>query len=87
MSDPRTYQIGGDHYKSLAIQPIEFCEANRLSACESSVVKYVCRHRSKNGKEDLLKARHYIDLLIAFEYGTESGDGIIDQPTGEKSES
>jgi hypothetical protein len=27
------------------------------------------RHKEKNGIEDLKKARHYIDLLIEFEYG------------------
>lgn len=25
-------------------------------------------HRDKNGKEDLLKARHFIDMLIELEY-------------------
>jgi len=31
-------------------------------------VKYVCRHNLKGGLKDLLKARHYIDLLIEWEY-------------------
>ena len=38
--------------------------ANNMSYCEANVVKYVSRWRSKNGVEDLRKARHYIDLLI-----------------------
>lgn len=29
-----------------------------------NVVKYLVRHRKKNGKEDLLKARKYLDKLI-----------------------
>lgn len=61
-------QIGGDHYRRFAIQPIEFITKNRLGFCEGNVVKYICRHPFKNGKEDLLKARHYIDLLIESAY-------------------
>lgn len=30
------------------------------------------RFRKKNGKEDLLKARFFIDKLIELEYGEES---------------
>lgn len=61
-------QIGGDHYRRFAIQPIEFITKNKLGFCEGNVVKYICRYPFKNGKEDLLKARHYIDLLIQSEY-------------------
>lgn len=61
-------QIGGDHYRRFAIQPIEFITKNKLGFCEGNVVKYICRHPFKNGKEDLLKARHYIDLLIESVY-------------------
>lgn len=67
-TNPLSTQEGGDHYKSMAIQPVEFITANGLGYCEGNVVKYVSRHASKNGKEDLLKARHYIDLLIQFKY-------------------
>jgi hypothetical protein len=61
-------QIGGDHYASLKIQPTEFIHANGVPFIEGNVIKYVMRHRQKNGIEDLKKARHYIDLLIQFEY-------------------
>jgi hypothetical protein len=54
-------------YRDFAIQPVEFCQKNRLGWCESNVVKYVCRWRNKNGLEDLKKAKHYIDLLIELE--------------------
>ena len=59
---------GGSHYQDLKITPIEYAMANNLNACEFSVVKYISRHRDKNGKEDLLKAKDFIDMLIAFEY-------------------
>lgn len=62
-------QIGGNHYKDLKIQPIEFIHANNIPFCEANAIKYLCRWRNKNGKQDLEKARHYIDLLIQLEYG------------------
>jgi hypothetical protein len=62
-------QEGGEHYKRLAIQPIDFIQANNLNFCEGNVVKYLCRHRLKGGAEDLRKAKHYIDLLLEHEYG------------------
>lgn len=64
-------QIGGVHYKALPIQPVEFCHANNIPFLEGSVIKYVVRHRSKNGRQDLEKARHFIDLLIEMEYGSD----------------
>lgn len=63
-------QEGGNHYKNYKIQPIEFIHTNNIPFIESNIIKYVMRHRDKNGKEDLLKAKHYIDLLIKLEYET-----------------
>lgn len=34
---------------------------------ESNIIKYILRHREKNGLEDLKKARTYLDRLIAQE--------------------
>jgi len=62
-------QIGGDHYKRLAIQPFEYIHKNNLSFGQGNVIKYTTRYKYKNGLEDLKKARHYIDLLIQEEYG------------------
>lgn len=61
-------QVGGNHYRDMKIQPIEFIQANGLNFCQGNVVKYITRYKHKNGKEDLLKARHYIDLLLQYEY-------------------
>jgi len=60
-------QIGGDHYKSMAIQPVEFIIANDLGFCEGNAIKYICRYKSKNGIEDLEKAKHYLNMLIEQE--------------------
>jgi hypothetical protein len=59
-----TKQVGGDHYKKLKIQPIEYINANGIGYCEGNVIKYVTRWREKGGVGDLLKAMHYIELLI-----------------------
>lgn len=55
-------QVGGDHYRNKAIQPVEFAMANDLDACAYSILKYVTRHREKNGRVDLEKALHFVDL-------------------------
>lgn len=59
-------QVGGRHYKS-AIQPIDYIDANSLGFHEGNVVKYVTRWRKKDGLQDLLKARDYLDRLIKRE--------------------
>lgn len=61
-------QEGGDHYKHLSIQPVEFCQRNNLDYCEANVVKYVCRHHNKDGAADIRKAIHYLELLLEIEY-------------------
>lgn len=68
---PSSIQKGGTHYKRYVIQPTEFIYKNSIPFIEGNIIKYVLRHRDKSGIDDLLKARHYIDLLIEFEY--ESG--------------
>lgn len=68
---PSDIQIGGLHYKDMPIQPTYFTYVNRLDGLQHSVIKYICRYKSKGGLEDLKKARHYIDLLIEYEYGKE----------------
>jgi hypothetical protein len=67
--DSLTTQIGGDHYKKLAIQPIEYIHKNQIGFVEGSVIKYVSRWKNKNGVEDLKKARHLLDMLIEMEGG------------------
>lgn len=60
-------QEGGRHYADMAIQPVEFIHANSIPYFEGNVIKYVSRWRNKNGVADLLKAKHYIELLIELE--------------------
>ena len=64
-------QEGGSHYKNLKIQPMQYALENKLDYAQANVVKYVTRHKEKNGKEDLLKAIHNLELMIEFYYGDE----------------
>lgn len=60
-------QVAGNHYKDLAIQPVEYIHANNIGYFEGNVIKYVSRWKAKNGIKDLEKAKHYIELLIELE--------------------
>jgi hypothetical protein len=61
-------QVAGNHYRDLKIQPVTYIHENGLGFCEGSVIKYVTRHKNKNGVEDLKKAIHFLQLLIELEY-------------------
>lgn len=64
-ADPFDAQEGGTHYKDMAIQPMQYILANDIGFAEGAVIKYVSRWRRKGGLEDLRKARHTLDMLIA----------------------
>ncbi|MCQ4311735.1 DUF3310 domain-containing protein [Pseudomonas stutzeri] len=55
-------QVDGKHYSQMPIQPVHFGMVNRLDACAYSILKYVSRHRQKNGRVDVQKALHFIEL-------------------------
>ena len=52
------------HYTRFAIEPIEFIIRNSLSFWQGNIIKYILRYDAKNGIEDLLKARQYLDKQI-----------------------
>ena len=57
-------QVGGKHYLKYKIQPSRFVVENKLLYPEGCVIKYILRHQDKGGKQDLLKAKHFIDMII-----------------------
>jgi len=68
----RDKQIGGDHYRKLAIEPIDYAEANYpkeqfIGFLRVSIEKYLARYKDKNGIEDLQKAMDYLERLIEIE--------------------
>jgi len=62
-------QVGGNHYIDFKIMPIEYISKNKLDFLEGNIVKYISRHRNKNGAEDIRKIIHYAELILELEYG------------------
>jgi hypothetical protein len=62
-------QVGGSHYKDMKIQPAEYTHANGIGHLAGDAIAYISRYKSKNGRQDLEKAIHSIQLLIQLEYG------------------
>ena len=60
----------------MAIQPSEFINKNNIPFAEGNAIKYLCRHKQKNQKQDLLKAKHYIDMAIDRDYPDEVKEEI-----------
>ena len=54
-------------YYGSQIDVIEFVQANNLDFMQGNVIKYITRYKSKNGIEDLYKAKEYIDRIIQKE--------------------
>ena len=79
-TDAYNKQIGGNHYKDMAIQPSEFINKNKLQFAEGNAIKYICRHSLKGGKQDLEKAKHYIDMIIERDYPEDTPDIDINNP-------
>jgi Protein of unknwon function (DUF3310) len=64
-------QISGNHYSKLKIQPMEYALANNLNYGQANAIKYITRYADKNGKQDLEKAIHCIQLLMDYKYPEE----------------
>ena len=58
-------------YYGTGLDVIDFCQKNNLDFMQGNVIKYVTRYKGKNGKEDLLKAKEYIDRIIKENYREE----------------
>lgn len=57
-----------NHYTNGAIETIDIIKNNVAdfpSYLEGNILKYMSRYRHKNGVEDLLKARWYLDKLLS----------------------
>lgn len=59
---PSHYHKNKDH------DVYSFVHHNQLGMLEGNVIKYVARHKKKNGKEDLLKAIETLNRLIELNY-------------------
>lgn len=66
--NPASKQVGGSHYQTKGVQHVQFCQHNRIPWCEAAAIKYLIRHRLKNGKQDLEKAKHYLEFCCFEDY-------------------
>lgn len=66
-------QVGGTHYKNLKIQPIELITIADLNFFQGNIVKYISRYNSKNGVEDVKKAKHYAQLAFELQPNNHAG--------------
>jgi hypothetical protein len=71
--DASKKQVGGSHYKDCPVQPTEYIVKNKLGWCEGNAVKYITRHNKKGeGRVDIEKAIHYLNLLLWMEYAEDA---------------
>jgi hypothetical protein len=57
-------QEGGDHYQNGGVQHWDFTWEHDYDQFEYAITKYVSRFHLKNGMEDLMKAKHYLDKYM-----------------------
>lgn len=60
-------EVGGTHYQQ-PIQPWDYIYANHLGFDEGNIVKYISRHKEKNGAEDIKKAISYCKHILKTQY-------------------
>ena len=61
-------QVGGQHYRSMKVQTSQFINEKNLPFAEGNAIKYICRHKLKGKKEDILKAIHYLEMILERDY-------------------
>lgn len=64
-----------NHYRGNGLQPFDVINAFGLDFYEGNALKYLLRWRKKNGIEDLVKARTYIQQLIDREQSARPSGG------------
>ena len=58
-------QVGGAHYDNKdKPQHWDLIDEFKVPYLEGTATKYLCRWKKKNGKEDLLKALHYVNKIF-----------------------
>jgi hypothetical protein len=63
MSKANESQVGGSHYAGKT-QHWDYVVDNDLDYFQGQITKYVTRCRKKNGKQDLEKAKHFIEKYL-----------------------
>ena len=82
MGDANTRQVAGNHYKNSSgecpscgeqLQHWDLVAMMDLDYFQGQITKYLIRWRLKNGVQDLLKARHFLDKYIEVALGSAEG--------------
>ena len=68
MKNANEYQIGGSHYKDMAVQPWDVMQdvlthEEFVGFLKGNVIKYSMRQGKKEGTDDGAKAMHYLAKL------------------------
>lgn len=56
------------HYEEQGIEPREYIRANKLNFNEGNIVKYITRHKKKDGFRDIIKVITYGIFELEDEY-------------------
>lgn len=64
LNGAREKQVGGNHYNSMVIQPVDYITKNNIPYREANAIKYITRHKNKNGAQDIQKAIHYLEMIL-----------------------
>lgn len=67
-----TYQVNGDHYTTMDIQPWDVMESvltpeEFIGFLKGNIIKYAMRAGRKEGTDDAAKAKHYANKLANFQ--------------------
>ena len=73
---PLKTQVGGTHYQ-LTIQPVEYTNKNNLSFNQGNIIKYITRHKEKNGIEDIKKVIHYALIEAFYNYPPDQFEAVV----------
>ena len=73
--------ISPDYYSKSNMQLSAFIRQNGLDFATGNAIKYIIRHKAKNGKQDILKAMWYLSDILEEDYGSELAKSIKQQVT------
>jgi hypothetical protein len=60
-------QVGGKHYGNAKYQHWDIVADHDLDYFQAQIIKYVMRWKKKNGRQDLLKAQHFLEKYLELE--------------------
>lgn len=67
-------ELGGSvshpsHYANQGIEPRKYISVNKLDFNQGNIVKYVTRHKTKDGARDIIKVITYARFILEEDYG------------------